>query len=161
MAVFLGIGGLVLGMFFAPKSGAVQETVAFGEASIIPRAQGAEIDRAALTVESAPLLASVNTGAELRVAANDDVLYGEGALKDPEQPVKSSASPSVATNKKVLIYGIIYQVVAGDTLDSISSEFNVPKTKIEQFNPSVNFSALDPGISIIVPGEKDVNVFSG
>ena len=118
------------------------------------------VDRAALTVESAPLLSSPNTGASM-TAQNEDVLYGEGALKDPGQPTKGIATQSQTQQKKTLVYGVIYQVVAGDTLDSISSAFNVPKNKIVEFNPAVNFSALDPGISIIVPGTKDVNAFQG
>jgi LysM repeat protein len=162
VAVFLGIGGLFLGLIFSPGSAVGQETRAFGASTLISQAQGAEIDSAALVVKSTPFLASADDVANIASVHNIDALYEEGALRDPGEPLKMIAqSPADQSAKKPLIYGVIYQIAVGDTLDSIASAFNVPKSKIVQFNPSVNFSALDPGISIIIPGQKDVNAFSG
>ena len=64
----------------------VQETRVPGGAELIPQAKGAEIDSAALTPQSAPFLASADTGAATSpLAENMDVLYGKAAIKDPEQ----------------------------------------------------------------------------
>lgn len=54
--------------------------------------------------------------------------------------------------------GVIYQSRVGDTLASIAQAFNIPQNKITQFNQSVNFSVLQPGTSIIIPGGTNVNV---
>jgi len=167
VAVFLVVGVLILGSFFVANASAnrpegVQETRVSGGSGLIPQAQGAEVDAAALTVQSAPFLASVNNGGtSLGPAEDTDILYAEAALKDPGSFVKSKGPAQSANSKKQLISGVIYQISAGDTLQSIASAYGVPMSKIVQFNPSVNFYSLDPGISIIIPGEKDINVFYG
>ncbi len=48
--------------------------------------------------------------------------------------------------------GVVYQTQDGDTLISLASEFNLSQSKIVQFNQSINFSALQAGTSIIIPG---------
>ncbi len=164
VAVFLVVGGLLLGSFFVSgKTAGIQEKRVSEGSSLIPQAEGAEVDSAALAVQSAPFLASINNGTTgLNPVEDTNVLYAEGALKDPGGFVKFKTSPPSANNgQKVLMSGIIYQVSTGDTLQSISSAFGVPMSKIVQFNPSVNFSSLVPGISIVIPGEDDINVFAG
>jgi len=162
VAVFLAIGGLLLGslwgaLFTNTPAGMVQERRIPGGPSLVPQAEGAEIDSAALTPQSAPFLASASAGANgSQLAENTDVLYGEGALKDaqPVQKVKTVAPVSVASN--VPTSGMVYQVAIGDTPQSISATFGIPINTIVEFNPSVNFSSLNPGISIVIPGKKDV-----
>lgn len=150
MAIILAVGGLLVGTVFMPHSSGIRETAAAAESFLIPQAQGAEVDSAALTVASAPFLASVNSSANMGSAAIASALDAEGAIKDPEaftkESLKSSASTGAGASKKTLAYGVIYQVAAGDTLSSVANEFNVSENRIIQFNPSVNFSALIPGI---------------
>ncbi len=164
MALVLAAGGLFVGSIFVPHSSGIRKTDAFAESFLIPQAQGAEVDTAALTVASAPFLASVNSGASASLALNFNALYDQGAVKDPAVFVVSSGggrfAPAASGGKKSLAYGVIYQVAAGDTLSSIASQFNVSENRIIQFNPSVNFSSLIPGISIIIPGRYDVNAFT-
>ena len=167
MAVFLAIGGLLVGalwssFFVANPSGMVQERRVQGGSSLIPQAEGAEIDSAALTPKSASFLASVNAGARSAQLAEDtDVLYGEGALKDPERAIKTSTTAALNSTTKPLAYSVIYKVVAGDTLASISTAFGVPINTIVEFNPSVNFSSLIPGISIVIPSQNDSALLGG
>ena len=167
MAVFLAIGGLLAGalwssFFFANPTGMVQERRVQGGSSLIPQAEGAEIDSAALTPQSAPSLTSVDTGAKpAQLAENTDLLYGEGALKDPEQAVKTSTTAVSSSATKPLAYSVIYKVAAGDTLASISTAFGVPINTIVEFNPSVNFSSLVPRISIVIPSQNDAALLAG
>jgi LysM repeat protein len=162
VAIFLVIGGLVFGSLFVSKGAGVEETRVSGGSSFIPQAEGAEVDSAALAVQRAPFLSSVNNGGtSLGSAQDSDILYLEGALKDPGSFVSVKTASASTQTKKQLVSGVIYQIAVGDTLQSISASFGVPMNKIVQFNPSVNFSSLDPGISIIIPGEKDINVFAG
>ena len=162
MAVFLAIGGLLSGLlwssiFVSNPAGMVQERRVSGGSSLIPQAEGAEVDSAALMPQSAPFLASVNVSAgSVQRAENVDMLYGEGALKDAEPVVKTKTTASVNNTKKALASGIIYTVVTGDTVKSISTTFGVPIDMIVEFNPSVNFSSLVAGISIVIPGENDI-----
>jgi LysM repeat protein len=148
-------------IFVANPTGTVQERRVSGP-TLIPQAQGAQIDSAALTPQSAPFLASADaeTGS-VQVAENVDVLYGEGALKDSEPVVKTKTAASTNNNAKKLASGVIYTSVAKDTLQSISAVFGVPIDTIVEFNPSVNFSALVPGISIVIPSQQDIASFSG
>jgi LysM repeat protein len=119
------------------------------------------VDTATLTMQRAPFLASENTGeASLGSAERADVLFGEGAVRDPEAVVEAKTSAPANIARQALESGVIYQVAAGDTLQTIAIAFGVPKNKIVQFNPSVNFSPLNPGVSIVIPGEKDINFFS-
>jgi len=135
----------------------IQERRTPGSPLLIPQAEGAEIDSAALTPESAPFLASGNAGgAGSESAENVDVLYGEGALKDSEPVVKTETTVSGSGATKGLAMGIIYTAVANDTLQSISAAFGVPMNTIVQFNPSVNFSPLARGVSIVIPGKNDI-----
>jgi LysM repeat protein len=162
VAVFLAVGGLLAGalwssFFVANSSGMVQERRVQGGPSLIPQAEGAEIDSAALTPQSAPSLASVDAGAKFtQLAENTDMLYSEGALKDPERAVKTSTTAASNAATKPLAYSVIYKVTAGDTLASISAQFGVPIDTIVEFNPSVNFSSLIPGISIVIPSQNDI-----
>ncbi|HUC31707.1 MAG TPA: LysM domain-containing protein [Candidatus Paceibacterota bacterium] len=162
MAVFLAIGGLLSGLlwsaiFVGTPAGMVQERRVPGGPSLIPQAEGAEIDSAALTPQSAPFLASANAGAaSLQPAENVDVLYGEGALKDSEPVVKTKTTATASNIKDTPVAGLIYQAVKGDTIRSISTAFGVPINTIVEFNPSVNFSPLTPGISIVIPGQNDL-----
>jgi LysM repeat protein len=165
VAVFLAVGGLLAGalwssFFVANPAGMVQERRTQDSSSLIPQAEGAEIDSAALTPQSVPFLASVDTGAKSTQLAEDtDVLYGEGALKDPEQAIKTTTTAASNSATKPLAYSIIYRVAAGDTLASISTAFGVPINTIVEFNPSVNFSSLIPGISIVIPSHNDAALF--
>ena len=165
VAVFLAIGGLLVGalwssFFVANPAGIVQERRVHGGSSLIPQAEGAEIDSAALTLQSVPFLASIDTGVKSAQLAEDaDVLYGEGALKDPERAAKTSTTAALNSTTKPLAYSVIYKVVTGDTLASISSTFGVPMNTIAEFNPSVNFSWLIPGISIVIPSWSDTALF--
>ncbi len=167
MAVFLAIGGLLAGalwssFFVANPAGMVQERRVQGGSSLIPQAEGAEIDSAALTPQSVPLLDSVNAGAKsVQLAEDTDVLYGEGALKDPGQAIKTTTTAASNSAMKPLAYSVIYKVAAGDTLVSLSNIFGVPINTIVEFNPSVNFSSLVPGISIIIPSQNDAALFRG
>jgi LysM repeat protein len=166
VAVFLVIGGLLSGflwssIFVTNPGGMVQETRVPTGAELIPQAKGAEIDSAALTPQSAPFLASADTSeATSPIAENIDVLYGKGAVKDPEQVLKTKTAAPASNGGKPLASGVIYKVAAGDTLTSISVAFNVPIDTIVEFNPSVNFSSLDPGISIIIPSQKDISLLA-
>jgi len=56
--------------------------------------------------------------------------------------------------------GVIYKSKSGDTLVSISGAFGIPQDKIQQFNPSINFNQLDPGVSIVIPGGKNIQLAS-
>ncbi len=167
MAVFLAIGGLLAGalwssFFVANPVGMVQERRVQGGPSLIPQAEGAEIDSAALTPQRVPFLASVNAGVKFTQLAEDtDVLYGEGALKDPEQAIKTTTTAVSNSVTKPLAYSIIYRVAAGDTLASISTAFGVPINTIVEFNPSVNFSSLVPKISIVIPSQNAAALFEG
>lgn len=160
----MAIGGLLSGLlissfFVANPAGTVKEQRVSGRSSLIPQAEGAEIDSAALTPQSAPFLASVdNAGAAgVRLAENVDVLYGEGALRDAGPVVKTkTTAPTVSDTKQTLAPGIIYTVTKGDTIRSISASFNVPIDMIAEFNPSVNFSTLVPGTAIVIPGQNDI-----
>jgi len=162
VAVFLAVGGLLSGLlwsslFVSGPAGMVQEHRTPGSPLLIPQAEGAEIDSAALTPQSAPFLASPNAGASnLQLAENVDVLYGQGALRDSEPVVKTKTTNSGSGGTTVLAEGIIYTAVANDTLRSISTAFKVPMNTIVQFNPSVNFSPLEPGVSIVIPGKNDI-----
>jgi LysM repeat protein len=163
VAIFLVVGGILISAFFASSksTGVVEENQLSTGSSFIPQAQGAEVDSAALAVQDAPFVSSVNNGATSVGAGQDtDILYSQGALKDPGSFVVVKVAAPSTTSKKQLLSGVIYQVVEGDTLQSIASSFGVPKDKIVQFNPSVNFSTLDPGISILIPGSSDINVFA-
>jgi len=166
VAVFLAIGGLLSGLlwsslFVSNPAGMVKERRVSGGPSLIPQAQGAEIDSAALTPQSAPFLAPSNDGTKsLRLAENVDVLYGKGALKDPGPVLKTKTTVSASKTKKAPASGMIYRVTKGDTIKSISAAFGIPIDTIVEFNPSVNFSPLDPGISIIIPGQNDIALFS-
>ena len=163
----LAVGGLLSGLlwsafFVANPAGITQERRIVGSPSLIPQAEGAEIDSAALTPQSAPFLASVNTQTgSIQLAENVDVLYGAGALKDSQPVQKIKANVPSGNAIKKLASGVIYTTVARDTLLTISAMFGVPIRTIVEFNPSVNFSALVPGISIIIPGPKDIISFSG
>jgi|GEM_PF-2408960 hypothetical protein len=167
VAVFLAVGGLLSGfiwsaVFVANPAGTVQERRVSDSSTLIPQAQGAQIDSAALTPQSAPFLASANAQAgNVQLAENMDVLYGEGALKDSGPVVKTKTITPTNTNTKKLASGVIYTSVAKDTLQSISSAFGVPIDTIVEFNPSVNFSALVPGVSIVIPSQQDVASFAG
>lgn len=166
VAVFLAVGGLLSGflwssVFVTNPTGTVRETRVPGGSELIPQAKGAEIDSAALTPQSAPFLASADTGAVTSlIAENIDILYGKAAIKDPEQVIKTKTVAPTSGNGKTLASGIIYKVASGDTLASISATFSVPIDTIIEFNPSVNFSPLDPGISIIIPSSKDISLFA-
>jgi hypothetical protein len=142
--------------------GIAQERRVPGGPSLITHAQGAEVDSAALTPQAVPFLASANAGAESIQPAEDvDMLYGEGVLKDAEPVVKVKTIASADNAGKIPASGIIYQVAAGDTVESISVTFGIPMNTIIEFNPSVNFSALSPGMSIMIPGQKDLALLSG
>ncbi len=135
----------------------VQEHRTPGSPLLIPQAEGAEIDSAALTPQSAPFLASGNDAAGGSQLAEDvDVLYGEGALKDSQPVVKTTTNSSGSGNTKAPATGIIYTATANDTLRSISATFGVPMNTIVEFNPSVNFSPLSSGVSIVIPGKNDI-----
>jgi len=136
----------------------IQERRVQGGSSLVPQAQGAEIDSAALMPESAPFLASANTnGQGLQPVENADVLYGEGALKDAEPVLKTKTTAPVASDTQTApTSGTIYQVAAGETIQSISTAFGIPISMIVEFNPSVNFSPLSPGVSIVIPGQDDL-----
>lgn len=168
MAVFLAIGGLVFGIvrgsvFAQVPAGAVKEQRISDVAALIPQAEGAEIDSAALTPASAPFLASVNAGTQNPSPTEDtDVLYGEGALRDSGQIQKTKTSTALAVaGGSTPTSSVIYQIKTGDTLRSLSSSFGIPMNTIVQFNPSVNFSALVPGVSIVIPGQNDLSLLSG
>jgi LysM repeat protein len=167
VAVFLAIGGLLAGslwssIFVAHPAGMVQEQRVQGGSSLIPQAEGAEIDSAALTPQSAPFLASADNGAEVVQPAEDtDVLYGEGALKDPERVVKTNMTAASSSVGKPLTHSVVYEVATGDTLASISVTSGVPMSTIVEFNPSVNFSSLIPGVSIVIPSQSDAALFAG
>lgn len=137
-------------VFTAVPAGMIKESRANGTPSFISQAEGAEIDSAALTPQSAPFVVSANSDVSSGSLAQDtDVLYGEGAFKDPGQPIKTvTAAPHTA--RQSLAGGAIYTVAAGDTLSSISTTFGVPMNTIIEFNPSVNFSSLVPGTSVII-----------
>ena len=138
-----------------------QETRVPSGPELIPQAMGAEIDSAALTPQSAPFLASADTGAgNSQIAENVDVLYGKGALKDPGQVIKTKTTAPANNSGKTLASGVIYKVAAGDTLSSISTAFGVPSNTIVEFNASVNFSALTPGISIVIPSQTDISLLA-
>ncbi|HUC02242.1 MAG TPA: LysM domain-containing protein [Candidatus Paceibacterota bacterium] len=167
MAVFLALGGLLLGfakISIVPHSpaGTVQEQRVSSGPSIIPQAEGAEVDSAALTPQSAPFLATVSAGAEGVGAVEDaNVLYDDGALKASGQIQKTTSfAPSVSASK-IPASSIVYQVKATDTLKSISAAFGIPMNTIVQFNPSVNFSSLAAGTSIVIPGQSDIAFPSG
>jgi hypothetical protein len=84
VAVFLAVGGLLLGALIIPKTGVIKQSVNLGGSAFIPEAQGAEIDSAALTVQDAPFLASANTGALSSTSAQAaETFYGDGAMEDP------------------------------------------------------------------------------
>lgn len=136
----------------------VQERRVQGGPSLIPQAQGAEIDSAALMPQSAPFLASANTnGQAVHSAENVDVLYGQAAFRDAEPVQKTKTVAFVASGtQSTPASGIIYQVAAGETIQSISTSFGVPISMIVEFNPSVNFSSLIPGVSIVIPGQNDL-----
>ena len=163
----LAIGGLLSGLlwsafFVANPAGTIQERRVAGSPSLIPQAEGAEIDSAALTPQSAPFLASADTQTgSIQLAENVDVLYGEGALKDSQPVQKIKANAPAGNTVKKLASGVIYTTLKRDTLQSISTMFGVPINTIVEFNPSVNFSALVPGVSIIIPSQKDIASFSG
>ena len=164
VALVLAAGGLFVGGIFVPHLPGTHRTDAFAESFFIPQAQGAEVDVAALAVASVPFLASANSGLSANSVPNVNALYDQGAIRDTGAFVASlnGGQHILGTQggKKSLAYGVIYQVVAGDTLGSIARQFNVSAKRIVQFNPSVNFSSLIPGISIIIPGRNDVNVFT-
>jgi hypothetical protein len=90
VAVFLVVGGLLLGFLIIPKTGVIKSRVNLSATSFIPEAQGAEIDSAALTVEDAPFLASANTGDSQTgttslgsSSQNPETFYSDGAMRDP------------------------------------------------------------------------------
>ena len=166
MAVFLAVGGLLSGIlwssfFVAHPAGVAKEHRVEDGSPLIAQAEGAEIDSAALTPQSAPFLASASAGtASAQLAEDTDVLYGEGALRDPGQAVKAVAvAPNLA--HKPLASGIIYKISTGDTLASLSAQFGVPMNTIAEFNPSVNFSSLISGTSIVIPSQADIVLFEG
>ncbi len=149
-------------MFAANPAGMVKEQRVSGGSALLPQAEGAEIDSAALTPQSAPFLASADTGTgDVQAAENIDVLYGEGALKDTEPTEKTKTAATANTTEKNLTSGVIYTVVAGDTIQSISASFGIPIDTIIEFNPSVNFSILVPGVSIMIPSPQDSALFAG
>lgn len=140
----------------------VQERRVPGGPELIPQAEGAEIDSAALTPQSAPFLASADGGSgDAQLAENMDVLYGEGALKDPEQAIKTHTAPTPGIAPSSLASGVTYKVAAGDTASSIAATFGVPLNTIMESNPSVNFSALVPGLSIVIPSQASTASFAG
>jgi LysM repeat protein len=167
VAVFLAIGGLLSGLiwsalFVSGPVGMVQERRIPGGPSLIPQAQGAEIDSAALTPQSSPSLTYTNTGlGTVQPAENTDILYGRAALKDSEPVVKIKAVAPTSNVQIVPDSGAIYKVKAGYTAKSISVTFNIPIDTIVEFNPSVNFSSLTAGVVIVIPGQKDAALLAG
>ncbi len=97
----------------------------------------------------------------VQLAENVDMLYGEGAFKDSQPVQKTKTAAPVNNTAKRLSSGVIYTTVARDSLQSIATAFGVPMNTIVEFNPSVNFSALVPGVSIIIPSQSDVAALSG
>lgn len=84
VASFLVVGGLAFGALVIPKTGVIKEEVTLGGSTFIPKAQGAEIDSAALTVQDAPLLVSANTGANSTGSTQSiESFYSNGAVRDP------------------------------------------------------------------------------
>ncbi len=167
MAVFLAIGGLLIGAFWSSffvsnQAGIVYKRRIQGGSSLVPQAEGAEIDSAALTPQRVPFLASVDAGAKsVQLVEDADVLYGKGALKDPGRVAKTTTTISSNSVAKPLAYSVIYKIAAGDTLASISTAFDVPINTIVEFNPSVNFSSLVSGTSIVVPSQNTAVVIGG
>ena len=166
VAVFLAIGGLLsgtlLGSFFVENpAGMVREWRVSGGSSLIPQAEGAEIDSAALTPQNAPSLVSANIGASSARPVEDvDMLYNRGAIGDFAPITKTKPISSVNGGKKISLSGTIYQVATGDTIQSISAMSGVPINTIIEFNPSVNFSSLVPGTPLAIPGQNDITALS-
>jgi len=85
VAVFLVVGGLLAGSLFLPKSGVTEKKGAPGAPFLLPTAEGAELDSAAvLKGQDAPFLTSGDpsngtVAPILWIAAPS----GEGALEDP------------------------------------------------------------------------------
>ena len=87
-----------------------------------------------------------------------DVLYGEGALRDPGLVSKTKTAALQVAIKKVPSTGTIYQTISGDTLSSIATAFGLPIDTIVEFNPSVNFSSLTTNTPIVIPGKDDLAI---
>ena len=88
VAVFLTVGALLIGAFAIPKVGVVKQKVAFTASPLIPQAQGAEIDSAALTVQDAPFLNAGNADSlSSATIENAATFYSDGAMKDPSSPL--------------------------------------------------------------------------
>lgn len=166
VAVFLAVGGLLAGMlwsslFASASGGIIQEKRTPGGPRIIPQAEGAQVDSAALMPQSAPFLALADIKTNPKPVENSDLLYGEGAIVDAGPVLKTkTTAPITSGPSNQLVAGVIYTVVSGDTIASIASEFNIPIDIIVEFNPSVNFSSLVPGISVVIPNQNDILSFS-
>ncbi len=92
----------------------------------------------------------VDTGAPV-AAATDTNNAGATALPTPTNPVANPTPTAPPTPPPVPTAGTEYVIVKGDTLDAIHKKFNVSVKAIEDANPGLVPTKLQPGHKITIP----------
>ncbi len=140
VAVFLVASGLLFGFLFLPQDGVVEGKSGFHSVTIIPSAQGAEIDdNAALNVQDASLFAAANGGENSENSsgeAGSSYSNGNGMVQDV------GASSGVSEDRSEVIN---YIVQRNDTLPSIASYFGLSTETVLAANPSLQSGAIKVG----------------
>ena len=151
VALFLGVVGLVGGIWCLPKPNAVEVRGVLGGLAASPGAsqlligvaQGAEMtDSAALMTQTASAIMDNTTdGGEQSagVGPGDPVVYADGAIQDPGQPIGPVLDPSGPSQ------AVAYAVKRGDTLSGIATHFSVSVSNIIAANPGIHKKALQVG----------------
>ena len=84
----------------------------------------------------------------------DRIFMSKKRVKDIKKNVKSTPSSSKSESKSSESMPATqdYTVVMGDTLDIIAAKFNISPDKIVELNPNIDFSLIDVGDVIKIPG---------
>jgi len=144
VAVFLVVSALASGGLFIKKTGLTEERGVLGgpAPSLLPSAQGAEIDQSAM-VDAAPLAPFVVSGgqggSDPTVALADTVSTDDATVKDGGEPVGPAFDRSGMTT---------YKVQPGDTLSAIASYFGISVPTILSANPGMTVNRLKVGQSL-------------
>ncbi len=140
VAVFLVASGLLFGFLFLPQNGIVEGKSGFNNVTIVPSAQGAEIDNnAALNVQDASLFAAASGGENSENGsggAGSSYSNNNGMIQDV------GASSGVSEDRSEVINYIIQK---NDTLPSIASCFGLSTETVLAANPSLQSGVIKTG----------------
>jgi len=175
--VFGGPSGQI---FHSGASGMVLEALAFGEEPVISGYSPADSPSPGNRADEGVLAAAVSdNGAGSPTGDRENLLVYRVRSGDTLSGIASYFGVSLDTivnaNQNVRARflqpgdelnilptsGIVYQVQDGDTLESVASYFNIPEDYIAKFNKSVNFATLGAGMSLVIPGARNLGLTQG